>query len=149
MLGLRRLLRQVRWTFMPADEIAEFCSGPFLGIEAQDPAIKFTFSDLGHEAERAVASVRDVAEQLEHTVVSGGQTHERSYGPIRPGYATCHCVHSLKRTAKRWASSHPAEAVNRTSCAPEYDSVLDSAWPRWSTWRPRTDHIMPANSRGS
>jgi len=53
---------------MPADEIAEFCSGPFLGIEAQDPAIKFTFSDLGHEAERAVASVRDVAEQLEHTV---------------------------------------------------------------------------------
>jgi len=68
MLGLRRLLRQVRWTFMPADEIDEFCSGPFLGIEARDPAIKFTFSDLGHEAERAVASVRDITEQLEHTV---------------------------------------------------------------------------------
>jgi hypothetical protein len=68
MLGLRRLLRHVRWAFIPADEIDEFCSGPFLGIEAQDPGIKFTFADLGHEADRTVASVRDVTEQLEHTV---------------------------------------------------------------------------------
>jgi hypothetical protein len=68
MLGLRRFLRQVRWAFMPPDEIAEFCSGPFLGIRQRDARIEFLFSDLDREAERALATVRDVAEQVDQVV---------------------------------------------------------------------------------
>jgi hypothetical protein len=70
MLGLRRLLRQIRWAFMPSDEIEEFLSGPFLGM--RDEAIRFAFRDLSREADRAVATVNDVTEQVEHTVDLAG-----------------------------------------------------------------------------
>lgn len=70
MLGLRRLLRHVRWAFMPADEIAEFRSGPFIN-GAGGPGIEFSFTDLRREADRTLETVRDVREQLSHTVELG------------------------------------------------------------------------------
>lgn len=38
-LGLRRFLRQVRWAFMPPDEIDEFRAGPFLEKAESDPVV--------------------------------------------------------------------------------------------------------------
>lgn len=65
-LNIRRLLRQVRWSFLPSDEISELRSGPFLGLE--DPGIDLQLEDLGREADRAIATVRDVIEQV-HQIV--------------------------------------------------------------------------------
>jgi Mg2+ and Co2+ transporter CorA len=65
-LGLRRLVRQVRWAFMPSDEIEEFLSGPFLGFEREDAGIEFRFRDLSREADRALAAVRDVGDHIDH-----------------------------------------------------------------------------------
>jgi Mg2+ and Co2+ transporter CorA len=76
MLGLRRLLRQVRWAFLPSDEIDEFLSGPFLGIS--DPVIKFKFKDLEREADRAISSVRDLIEQVDQSAqLSQGMRTDR------------------------------------------------------------------------
>ncbi len=68
MLGLRRLLRQVRWAFMPADEISEFTWGPFVGAADQDRMIGLRLDDLGREAERALETVKDITQQVEYTV---------------------------------------------------------------------------------
>jgi hypothetical protein len=65
MLGLRRLLRQIRWAFMPSDEIDEFKSGPFLDLS--DPVIEYKFKDLEREADRAVQAVRDLIEQVDQS----------------------------------------------------------------------------------
>lgn len=67
-LGLRKLLRQVRWAFMPADEISEFSMGPFFGIETQGGELAFRLRDLEREATRALESAKDVAEQVANTV---------------------------------------------------------------------------------
>jgi hypothetical protein len=68
MLGLRRFLRQVRWAFMPPDEIDEFRAGPFLENTESDPVVDFRYRDLDREAERALASVNDVAAQADRVV---------------------------------------------------------------------------------
>lgn len=67
-LGLRRLLRQVRWAFMPTDELAEIGSGPFLDVVATDAGLRFKLDDLGREADRATHAVADLIDQVEHTV---------------------------------------------------------------------------------
>jgi hypothetical protein len=67
-LGLRRLLGKVRWAFMPSDEIDEFISGPFLDAGKNDRGIQFRFDDLSREADRAVAAVGEVREQVANTV---------------------------------------------------------------------------------
>jgi hypothetical protein len=67
-LGLRRVLRQVRWAFMPTDELEELGSGPFLGVSDRDPGLAFKLQDLGREAERANHTVADLIDQVEHTV---------------------------------------------------------------------------------
>jgi magnesium transporter len=53
---------------MPADEISEFCSGPFIDAGEQDAGIRFRFDDLSREADRAVDAVRDVKDQVANTV---------------------------------------------------------------------------------
>lgn len=65
-LGLRHLLRQVRWAFLPEDEIDEMLSGPFLRA-AEDPVTAFAFRDLRAEAGRAVSTTHEVSEQLQQT----------------------------------------------------------------------------------
>jgi hypothetical protein len=65
-LNIRRLLRQVRWSFLPSDEISELRSGPFLGLS--DPGIELQLEDLCREADRAVDTVRDVIQQVQHVV---------------------------------------------------------------------------------
>jgi magnesium transporter len=65
-LNLRRLLRQVRWSFLPADEISELQSGPFLNLS--DQGIKLQLDDLVREANRAVETVRDVIQQVQQVV---------------------------------------------------------------------------------
>jgi hypothetical protein len=67
-LGLRRVLRQVRWAFMPTDELEELGSGPFLGVADRDPGLAFKLEDLGREADRASHTVADLIDQVEHTV---------------------------------------------------------------------------------
>jgi hypothetical protein len=67
-LGLRRLLRQVRWAFMPTDELAEVGSGPFLHVVERDAGLRFKLDDLGREADRANHAVADLIDQVEHTV---------------------------------------------------------------------------------
>jgi magnesium transporter len=67
-LGLRRLLGKVRWAFMPADEIDEFCSGPFIDAPQEDAGIRFRYDDLSREADRALDAVRDVKDQVASTV---------------------------------------------------------------------------------
>lgn len=67
-LGLRRLLGKVRWAFMPSDEIDEFRSGPFITTAKDDAGIEFRFNDLSREAERAVAAVAEVRDQVANTV---------------------------------------------------------------------------------
>ena len=67
-LGLRRVLRQVRWAFMPTDELDELGSGPFLGVAGRDPGLAFKLEDLGREADRANHAVADLIDQVEHTV---------------------------------------------------------------------------------
>ena len=67
-LGLRRLLRQVRWAFMPTDELAEIGSGPFLPVVERDAGLRFKLDDLGREADRANHAVADLIDQVEHTV---------------------------------------------------------------------------------
>jgi len=67
-LGLRRLLGKVRWAFMPSDEIDEFRSGPFINAAKEDAGIEFRFNDLSREADRAVAAVAEVREQVANTV---------------------------------------------------------------------------------
>jgi hypothetical protein len=66
-LRMRRLLRQIRWAFLPADEISELLSGPHL--ELNDAGIRFRFDDLCREANRALETVHDVIEQAQQTVV--------------------------------------------------------------------------------
>jgi hypothetical protein len=68
MQGLRWLLRQIRWSFMPADEIDEFCSGPFLGLDEREPWLGFKFTDIGREADRALDTAKDVIDQAAQTV---------------------------------------------------------------------------------
>ena len=65
-LGMRKLLRQIRWAFLPSDEITELLSGPFLDLD--DDGIRFRFGDLSREADRAVTTVHDVIDQLQQTV---------------------------------------------------------------------------------
>ncbi len=65
-LGMRRLLRHVRWAFLPSDEISELLAGPFIDVE--DPELRLRINDLGREADRAVDMVRDVLDQLQQTV---------------------------------------------------------------------------------
>ena len=65
-LGMRRLLRQIRWAFLPSDEMSELLSGPFLELE--DRGLRVRFHDLCREADRAVETVRDVTDQVQHTV---------------------------------------------------------------------------------
>src|SRR5262249_42796743 len=67
-LGLRRLLGKVRWAFMPSDEIDELCSGPFINAAKEDAGIEFRFNGLSREADRAVAAVAEVREQVANTV---------------------------------------------------------------------------------
>jgi Mg2+ and Co2+ transporter CorA len=68
MLGLRRMLRQARWMFMPSDEISEFLSGPFLNVEENDPGLKAQFIDLEREAARAVEAAKEVADHVDAAV---------------------------------------------------------------------------------
>ena len=68
MLGLGRLLRQVRWAFMPSDEIDEFLSGPFINVRDVSKGIAHRFEDLQREAERAVDAAKDVTDQAHHAV---------------------------------------------------------------------------------
>jgi len=65
-LDIRRLLRQVRWSFLPSDEISELASGPFLTLS--DPGIDRQLNDLCREADRAVETVRDVIDQVQQVV---------------------------------------------------------------------------------
>ena len=65
-LNLRRLLRQVRWSFLPSDEISELQSGPFLHLD--DRGIEVQLDDLVREANRAVETVRDVIQQVQQVV---------------------------------------------------------------------------------
>jgi len=67
-LGLRRVVRQVRWAFIPADELEELGAGPFLGVSDRDPGLAFKLQDLGREADRANHAVADLIDQVEHTV---------------------------------------------------------------------------------
>jgi hypothetical protein len=67
-LGLRRVLRQIRWAFMPTDELSEMGSGPFLGLAGRDPGLAFKLDDLGREADRANHAVADLIDQVEHMV---------------------------------------------------------------------------------
>jgi hypothetical protein len=62
-LYVRRLLRQVRWAFLPADEVSELRSGPFLRLS--DDGIRFQLQDLCREADRAVETVSDVMQQVQ------------------------------------------------------------------------------------
>lgn len=68
MLGLGRLLRQVRWAFMPSDEIDEFLSGPFIDVRDGSKGIAHRFEDLQREADRAVEAAKDVTDQAHHAV---------------------------------------------------------------------------------
>lgn len=63
LVGLRRLVRRIRWAFLPPDEINEFLSGPFLALE--DKALQFAFKDLEREAKRALETVRELSDQLD------------------------------------------------------------------------------------
>lgn len=65
-LGMRKLLRQIRWAFLPSDEISELLTGPFIDME--DKGLSFRLKDLAREADRAVEMVRDVLDQLQQTV---------------------------------------------------------------------------------
>jgi len=65
-LRVRRLVRQIRWAFLPADELSELVSGPFLDLE--DRGIRSRFDDLGRESARAVETVRDIADQVQQIV---------------------------------------------------------------------------------
>jgi CorA-like Mg2+ transporter protein len=65
-LSIRRLLRQVRWSFLPADEIDELRWGPFIDVD--DKGIQLQLDDLSREADRAIDTVRDVIEQVQHVV---------------------------------------------------------------------------------
>lgn len=67
-LGLHRMLRQVRWAFLPSDEIMELASGPFLDLPQDDRGIVFRYQDLQREAERATETVRAVTSQVEQIV---------------------------------------------------------------------------------
>ena len=67
-LGLRRLLRQVRWAFIPANELTEIGSGPFLDVVERDAGLRFKLDDLGREADRANHAVADLIDQVEHSV---------------------------------------------------------------------------------
>ena len=58
--GLRRMLRRVRWAYMPADEVDELSSGPFMDLRENDPGLNFRLTDLGREANRAKESIQDV-----------------------------------------------------------------------------------------
>ena len=66
-LGLHRMLRKVRWAFLPADEIEELTSGPFLTAQF-DKGIEFRMRDLVRESRRAVTAVHDVISEVEQTV---------------------------------------------------------------------------------
>ena len=66
LLRLGRLVRHIRWAFLPDDEIDEFLSGPFLDV--QDASVQFAFRDLEREATRAIATVKDLADQVQHVV---------------------------------------------------------------------------------
>jgi hypothetical protein len=68
MYGLRWLLRQIRWAFMPDDEIDELTAGPFIGVTDDDPLMRFRYEDLGREADRALASVNDITDQVQQTM---------------------------------------------------------------------------------
>ena len=65
-LRVRRLVRQIRWAFLPTDELSELISGPFLDVE--DRGIRSRFDDLGRESARAVETVRDIADQVQQIV---------------------------------------------------------------------------------
>jgi hypothetical protein len=65
-LRVRRLARQIRWAFLPADELNELISGPFLDLE--DRGIRSRFDDLDRESARAVETVRDIAGQVQQIV---------------------------------------------------------------------------------
>jgi len=65
-LRVRRLVRQIRWAFLPADELNELTSGPFLDLE--DHGIRSRFEDLGRESARAVETARDIADQIQQIV---------------------------------------------------------------------------------
>jgi hypothetical protein len=65
-LRVRRLVRQIRWAFLPADELSELIGAPFLAVE--DRGIRSRFDDLGRESARAVETVRDIADQVQQTV---------------------------------------------------------------------------------
>jgi len=67
-LAIRKNLRMIRWTFLPADEIDELVSGPFRDVDRESRGVRFRIADLRREADRAVVAVRDVIEQIEHTV---------------------------------------------------------------------------------
>jgi len=66
-LHLRRLLRQVRWAFLPSEEVGELHSGPFMNLNKY-PGIEWQINDLSREADRAVVTVRDVIEQVQQVV---------------------------------------------------------------------------------
>jgi magnesium transporter len=63
---VRRLARQIRWAFLPVDELNELISGPFLDLE--DRGIRSRFDDLDRESARAVETVRDIAGQVQQIV---------------------------------------------------------------------------------
>ena len=65
-LRVRRLVRQIRWAFLPADELNQLISGPFLDLE--DRGIRSRFDDLDRESARAVETVRDIADQVQQIV---------------------------------------------------------------------------------
>jgi hypothetical protein len=64
-LALRHLLRQVRWAFLPEDEIDELVSGPFMDV--RDPVTTFAFKDLRAESGRAVETTHEITDQLQQT----------------------------------------------------------------------------------
>jgi Mg2+ and Co2+ transporter CorA len=65
-LNIRRLLRQVRWSFLPSDEISELRSGPFLDLD--DSGVELRLEDLCREADRAIETVREVIQQVQQVV---------------------------------------------------------------------------------
>ena len=64
--AMRKLVRQARWTFLPADEISEIRLGPFAAVK--DNELNVTFKDFEREAERALQTVHELADQVDQVV---------------------------------------------------------------------------------
>jgi hypothetical protein len=64
-LNLRRLLRQLRWAFLPEDESHELLAWP--SVEARNHVIDVHLADAEAESSRAVVTAHDLMEQVQQT----------------------------------------------------------------------------------